>query len=35
MSQNISVKLKISLHLLDVLRQIYGWIKNEEKEKIV
>ena len=24
---------KISFHLLDVLRQIYGWIKYEEKEK--
>lgn len=22
---------KVSLHLLDVLKQIYGWIKNEKK----
>ena len=26
---------KVSLHLLDLTRQIYGWIKNEEKEKSI
>ena len=26
---------KVSLHLLDILRQIYGWIRYEKKEKIV
>lgn len=26
---------KISLHLLDVLRQIYGWMRNEKKAKSI
>lgn len=26
---------KVSLHLLDLLKQVYGWIRNEEKEKSV
>ena len=26
---------KVSLHLLDILRQLYGWIKYEEKEESI
>lgn len=26
---------KVSLHLLDLFKQIYGWIRNEEKEKVI
>ena len=26
---------KVSLHLLDILKQIYGWIKNEKKSESI
>ena len=26
---------KVSVHLLDILKQLYGWIKYEEKEKVI
>ena len=26
---------KVSLHLLDELKQIYGWMRNEEKEQVI
>ena len=26
---------KVSLHLLDILIQIYGWMRNEEKEQVI